>query len=698
MIIITLTHSDMKNTKLRWIFSLVLLLVLTDMTAQSFKLSGGLRDLLTEDATVIRRAANQQSRISLIMKVSDAQQMGQVCADYDMEMVTDLGHIAVVAVPIEQIEKAAADPRVLRMEKEGGFHYYLDEARKTANVNPVTSGQSPLTQAYTGKGIIVGVLDGGLQYNHPNFLKANGESRIRKVWDFNDKDGQQEAVVVSNPADILARKYSYSSCNGLNTTNHGTHVTGIAAGSGRHLGMAPESDIIFSDVSINAMADNRYELYSDYLLTSVKNMKDFADEQQQPMVINISLGNNLGFSTETKLLQEAFGLLTGPGRIIVAANGNEGNENESRSYFHSGSNHTVDVALKSQGLPAAADILWRTAGSLSVNLAIKSGETTKNVNINISPTASTAITINQDTYTLKYMRLDDAPDGKHIYKINIKPTNGPINIEIAATVNCEQPVEIFSQFINIVSAMTTGCTISNAYTAGVPAVFPNVIGVGNFCNRKLPNSTNEEKVGKMDITSSWGPTWDERNKPDVSAPGSIISSGNSYNPDNNEEAVETYDITGSDAKETWVAQSGTSQASPVVTGVIALWLQAKPDLTPDDIISIIKKTAKAIETVPNNHSGAGIIDAYKGLCEILGLPTAIPTLSHNQPDGVTFRLVGQTLYADGAADGTPVSIYSLSGAMLQQSMVQQGSISLIGLQHGVYAVQLGALGSTVIRY
>lgn len=181
------------------------------------------------------------------------------------------------------------------------------------------------------------------------------------------------------------------------------------------------------------------------------------------------------------------------------------------------------------------------------------------------------------------------------------------------------------------------------------------------------------------------------------APGSIISSGNWYNPNNEEEVVETYDIEGSDAKETWTGQSGSSQASPTVAGIVALWLQAKPDLTPDDVLSVIKNTSHAIEPIPNNHSGAGIIDAYAGLCSILGLSTAIPSLSKNQPEHVTFRLAGNVLYADGAEEGTPVTVYSLSGTVLQNTTVQQGRISLSGLNKGVYAIQLGKLGSTLIR-
>ena len=697
------------KTITRLMLSMLLLLGMTDMTAQTFKLSGDLREMLTEHVAASRRTSDSQSRLSLIMKVTDAQQMAQVCDDYDMRMVTDLGHIAVVDVPVSQIEKAAADPRVVRMEKEGGFHFCLDEARKTANVNPVTSGDNPLPQAYTGKGIIVGVLDGGIQYNHPTFLDDNGLPRFRKVWDFDDKDGQPEPVVLTNAADILARKYSYSSCNGIGATNHGSHVAGIATGSGRYRGMAPECDILYSDAAVNPLSERAYELYSDYLLTSVKNMVDYATEHQQPLVINISLGNNLGFSTETKLLQEAFGLLTGPGRIIVAANGNEGNPEESKSYLHSGSNLKESISFIGRSMPMNYDIIWKTGGTLSFSLDIRISDKS-----NTETFSTTQLTdgmlpaVERSAYKMSFLQLDDAPDGKHVYKLRIIPKEANMSFDITASVTGEQSFETFCKMLSIASAdPADGCTISNAYTSIVPGAFPNVVAVGNYCSRALPDdyyyseelgkTVTDVQTGVMNPSSSWGPTWDGRNKPDVSAPGSIISSGNWYNPKNKDEVVESYDIAGSEAKETWTGQSGSSQASPTVAGIVALWLQAKPDLTPDDVLTVIKNTSHAIEPIPNNHSGAGIIDAYAGLCSILGLPTAIPSLSKNQPEHVTFRLVGDVLYADGADDGTPVTVYTLSGTVLQNTTVQQGRISLSDRKKGVYAIQLGTLGSTLIR-
>lgn len=111
---------------------------------------------------------------------------------------------------------------------------------------------------------------------------------------------------------------------------------------------------------------------------------------------------------------------------------------------------------------------------------------------------------------------------------------------------------------------------------------------------------------------------------------------------------------------------------------------------------------KSVDTDDNTakagiRAGYGKINAYKGILEVLGLPTAIPSLSKNQPEHITFRLVGNVLYADGADDGTPVTVYSLSGAVLQNTTVQQGRISLDGLRQGVYAIQVGKFGSTLIR-
>ena len=83
---------------------------------------------------------------------------------------------------------------------------------------------------------------------------------------------------------------------------------------------------------------------------------------------------------------------------------------------------------------------------------------------------------------------------------------------------------------------------------------------------------------------------------------------------------------------------------------------------------------------------------------MLGLYTGIPALSKEQPKGVNFSVQGNMVYANGAVDGTEVTLYNLQGVAVKQTTVQGGAISLETLPKGVYALQLGNQGSTLIRY
>lgn len=157
----------------------------------------------------------------------------------------------------------------------------------------------------------------------------------------------------------------------------------------------------------------------------------------------------------------------------------------------------------------------------------------------------------------------------------------------------------------------------------------------------------------------------------------------------------------------YLAESGTSMASPVVAGIIALWLQAKPDLTPEEALAAIQQTSTHPDNTmayPNNTYGHGQIDAYQGLLYVLDLPSRIPDLSMNQPQGVTFRVENRMLYVD-FGDAHPkritLNVYALDGRRL---LTRSGRdrINLSTLKDGVYAVQVitdqrQTTGSTLIR-
>ena len=188
---------------------------------------------------------------------------------------------------------------------------------------------------------------------------------------------------------------------------------------------------------------------------------------------------------------------------------------------------------------------------------------------------------------------------------------------------------------------------------------------------------------------------------------STLNSFYRYNHDDNQTfdivaPLTTYQSEAYGQKYAMWAMSGTSMASPIAAGVIALWLQAKPDLTPEDIKGVIQRTSHQPEpefsgTDKNNYYGWGEIDAYAGLLDILGITTAIPEISKHQPAGVKFRVAGRTLYIDGLDGATAVTVYDLSGRPVFKTICDNGSISLSGFSAGVYAVQVGNLGSTLIR-
>ena len=154
-----------------------------------------------------------------------------------------------------------------------------------------------------------------------------------------------------------------------------------------------------------------------------------------------------------------------------------------------------------------------------------------------------------------------------------------------------------------------------------------------------------------------------------------------------------------DGRYCWGAMSGTSMATPTVAGIIALWLEAKPDASYEEI-----KEAMAASAITDDFTkadpiryGNGKIDAYRGLLHVLGISTRIPELSHHQPQDITFRLSAGRLTFAGVPDGTPIRVYTTEGILLADSALQDGGISLPATAPGVYAVQVGKYGSILIR-
>ncbi len=152
-------------------------------------------------------------------------------------------------------------------------------------------------------------------------------------------------------------------------------------------------------------------------------------------------------------------------------------------------------------------------------------------------------------------------------------------------------------------------------------------------------------------------------------------------------------------------------STPVVAGIIALWLEANPQLTRDDILGIMSRTARQPEsnlTYPNMKYGYGEINAYRGLLDILGL-TGIEAISQQQPQQVLIGTLGQELclrFREIPRQPVTVSIYTVAGTLVHQVQFspscQEVKMPLTMLTSGIYAIQLtsaerGFTGSQLIR-
>ena len=652
------------------------------------------------------------------------------------------GDIHIVASTLEQLSDMSYSDHISRIEaNECNSDITLDDAYKHVNVEPLWKGSNNLPQAFRGAGTVIGIADIGFDLTHPAFRDDEGNLRISRFWDFlnipegkeyHEEDPYPIGTYFDNKEAILQQAHSTDA----EITYHGTHTLGIATGnsSGTPLqGMAPEADLyVVNDiVSSNSklLPEGTY-LSDTFILLAFQYMFDYADEQNKPCVVSYSIGGPQSMNDGDLLYKEYLARMTEkPGHIFVASVGNDGAKS---GYLPKSSNQTtVGGAIQTNktvvylGVSTPKDLTLRitdyTDEPITPHDVVLDMPATATEKGTTSPSGLIYGEHNHKEFgdlTLSVFPYQDPfREGRISYDIVVRESS-------LDTYSERYVVELTGENTEADIFLQNGSLVKTPFDASLTGAQPNsgnllrpgsleeAIGVGasawrtSYVNTKGSTVNNNHGTnGVRADFSGCGPAVSGLTKPDILAPGvNICSATNSYYPINPLKV--TQEITYEDKTYEWHSLDGTSMATPMVAGIIALWLEADPTLTRERILNVFAQTANHYDaslSYPNNHYGYGEIDAYKGLLYILNI-LGVEGLSSHHLSNATVRPNN-----DGTIsiklDGEPqhnirCKAFTTDGKLVHTTLLPSHStehrLSLPGI-HGIVAIQLDGMGSTLVR-
>lgn len=622
---------------------------------------------------------------------------------YNVRLNNPMFGIQTALVPIESLRTVAQIPTIKQIEISFPSKQLLDNARACTWVDAVHSG-SQLPGAYTGTGVVVGIIDQGFDYTHPMFDDNYGYCRIKRVWEQN--------ITGTPPADFSYGRELTTSADIENagtdesSASHATHVAGIAGGNTDYsnyswlralTGVAKNSDLVF--VSTDGTDAKIWDGIIYIML--------YAQSVGKPCVINMSWGGHLGphdGNSSFDLACDALAENT-TGVILVGSAGNDGstalycskiltnNDSYLETFPVNSNTHAINIwGEPNQSFQVSVEIYdvddnesiastpWKTPNQASGGLSwtLQDDDILFPDNIYVTMQGGINSTSNKQGMVVT---IDNREQDDNEKKICLRVYSSSGEVQIWAY----DHITSFSNsgYTDCVSGSTTH-TVSEIGGTG-----RSMISVGSYNSKNTWLDWNDNTqsvstvVGARSSFSSKGPTADGRMKPDITAPGSrIMSSVNHYNTSYNQSNPDVYcSLNNGVTHWYWACMDGTSMAAPMVTGIIALWLQGNPNLTIPEVKDIIRQTAYTdsytgtIGSSGSNLWGWGKINAHEGMKAIANtLPT--PTISCSN----TTPCEGETTYL--------TANYSCPGWLYIQWSNGQYGEQIPVTQSGTYRVRL----------
>ena len=635
--------------------------------------------------------------------------------------ISSAGDIASVRLTVSAISQLVNKPFVKQISSDiYNFKTMNDTMRMRAFVNEVHAGQSPLTSSYKGRGVIIGMIDSGIDFTHPDFKDSLGNTRVLWLWDMNLADSAN----TPQPYDY-GQEFSRSQIdsglatahNGTDQFGHGTYTAGIAAGNGnangRFQGVAPEAELIVVGYDFNA-ADT-----VSRMAHAVEYIFNKAQALGMPCVINASLGDYYGSHDGLDLQSQyiSYMLNQQSGRVIVQACGDIGVNYPFHVGRNSVSGDTVFTWCKynvSTG-DVYIQIYADTANYRDIRYSIGVDKVTPYFEFrgqtnfgSVFPTINNLLSrdiMNGPNRIGNIQEFTSLNDGVYLHEIYITPDSTDYNWRFITTGNGRYDSWTFDWVFQNLPSDTVFPDMSHYHApdtissivSGINCL-SNVISVGNYTNtdRHIDVDTvlqisPGDLPQQIAVNSGRGPTRSGLVKPDVSGPGNhIVSTGvlslitGLISTQPYKVAQGGYHITG----------GGTSASAPVVAGIAALYLEENPGGGWLNVKTALQNCAFQDTFMwgpyPNNAWGYGKVHAFEALttCSLFNSvknPVVFDAYSIYPNPASSELFVEVKEFRKGS-----MVIYDLEGRKLLQTHFNgmKFSIPISGLAEGTYLLEL----------